>query len=227
MCWRPCAWVLSFPFSSAWRMTCVLLIRRARGGLVAGDDNRAPALMGGQVGWAHFAPSWVFARPGNVAVIRVSFSNRNQVTALQRLAHINSALLIQLAAGMGVAAWRRRGVRVVVPELASVEAPGPLSAAWPGWREFRVVSRAFEDGRCDACRASRPPAVGKSAVPGQPDHVLADHGASRLGAHRGDQSKGNGDQHPSITPNPISPVMAALCFAPCRSDQHRLHRSAQ
>ncbi len=107
-----------------------------------------------------------------MAVIRVPSSNKNKVTALQLLVHINSALLIQLAAGMGVAAWRRRGAHEVVPGLASAEAPLASSAAWPGWREFRVVSRAFEDAAKTQCSFRLEPVDAALLTPFKPGQYL-------------------------------------------------------
>lgn len=59
-------------------------------------------------------------------------------------AYIAGAVLIQLGAGLALALWRRhRDARSsdAVPE-PTVAVP---AGAWPGWRDFRVVRRAFED----------------------------------------------------------------------------------
>ena len=94
------------------------------------------------------------------------------MNALQLLAYINSALLIQLAAGIGVAAWRRSSAHRVRPELAAAEAPRVLSAAWPGWRDFRVVRRAFEDPAKTQCSFYLAPVDGAPLTPFKPGQYL-------------------------------------------------------
>jgi len=72
------------------------------------------------------------------------------VTAGQLLAWIVAALLLQVAAGVGVVLWRRRGTAVGLPALPE-HAASPPSGAWAGWREFRVQSRKFEDAAQSQC----------------------------------------------------------------------------
>lgn len=72
------------------------------------------------------------------------------MTAPQLLTFILAALLAQLAAGIGWTLWRRRGARVA-PFDAADEAPPPTGGAWPGWREFRVAKREYEDRARTQC----------------------------------------------------------------------------
>lgn len=91
------------------------------------------------------------------------------MTALTLLAYISAALLLQLAAGIGLAVWRRRrdGVGVTPP-------PPPPSAdlAWPGWREFRVVRREFEDPGHSQCSFYLEPLDGSPLPPFLPGQFL-------------------------------------------------------
>jgi ferredoxin-NADP reductase len=73
------------------------------------------------------------------------------MTALHLLGYICAALLIQCAAGLGVVLWRRRTSALPTP---SADAPAVIkqpSAAWSGWRDFRVTRRAFEDAAKSQC----------------------------------------------------------------------------
>jgi ferredoxin-NADP reductase len=72
------------------------------------------------------------------------------VTAAQLLAWIATALLLQVAAGIGVALWRRRGTAVGLPAMPE-RLESPPGAAWAGWREFRVRSREYEDPAQSQC----------------------------------------------------------------------------
>jgi len=72
------------------------------------------------------------------------------MTAFQLLTYICAALLLQVAAGIGVGAWRRRApaehVRRLEPAVAAHGA-----GAWSGWRDFRVTRRHFEDAAQSQC----------------------------------------------------------------------------
>lgn len=71
------------------------------------------------------------------------------MTALQLLAYIVAALLIQLALGLGFVVIRwRRAIEIVhdpAVEVASHMVDRSTVGAWSGWREFRVARRVFED----------------------------------------------------------------------------------
>ena len=91
------------------------------------------------------------------------------MTALTLLAYISAALLLQLAAGIGMVVWRRRpGEANVTPT------PTPLSpqTAWPGWREFRVARREFEDPGHSQCSFYLEPLDGAVLPPFLPGQFL-------------------------------------------------------
>ena len=67
------------------------------------------------------------------------------MTAAQLLAWITVALLLQVAAGLGVTVWRRRGLQVLPPVVPAAATTPNSPAAWPGWRAFRVERRQAED----------------------------------------------------------------------------------
>jgi uncharacterized protein len=67
------------------------------------------------------------------------------MTAVELLGLIASALLLQLMAGIGVSVMRRRSATSKVPPATGLEVAASSKSAWAGWREFRVVQRAFED----------------------------------------------------------------------------------
>jgi uncharacterized protein len=73
------------------------------------------------------------------------------MTALHLLGYICAALLLQCTAGLGVVLWRRRASVVPTPNAdapAVIEQP---SAAWSGWRDFRVTRREIEDAAKSQC----------------------------------------------------------------------------
>ena len=73
------------------------------------------------------------------------------MTAWQLLALICAALLLQIAAGISVIVWRRRGPTVAPPPIDEPEVRVPSVGAWSGWRDFRVIRRAFEDVASSQC----------------------------------------------------------------------------
>lgn len=90
------------------------------------------------------------------------------MTAAELLALICAALALQLATGIGWAAWRRRASPAALP--AAVPVATRPDAAWPGWREFRVVRREFEDAAQSQCSFYLEPVDGQplpSFRPGQ------------------------------------------------------------
>lgn len=91
------------------------------------------------------------------------------MTALTLLACIGAALLLQVAAGIGVVVWRRRGA---APVMAPISPPQPAEAAWPGWREFRVTRREFEDDGHSQCSFYLEPVDGLALPPFQPGQFL-------------------------------------------------------
>lgn len=91
------------------------------------------------------------------------------MTALTLLAYISAALLLQVVAGIGVTAWRRRRGG---PGITPVTAPPPADLAWPGWREFRVVRREFEDPARSQCSFYLEPLDGATLPPFLPGQFL-------------------------------------------------------
>lgn len=73
------------------------------------------------------------------------------MTALQLLLIISTALLLQVATGVGVAVWRRRAVAIREPQHVAPAVSFASTGAWPGWRDFRVTRRAFEDAAQSQC----------------------------------------------------------------------------
>jgi ferredoxin-NADP reductase len=75
------------------------------------------------------------------------------VTAAQLLTDITVALLLQLLAGVAVAFWRRPSTAAAPAPAAAEDSAAAASpaGAWPGWRDFRVVRRAFEDAAQTQC----------------------------------------------------------------------------
>jgi ferredoxin-NADP reductase len=97
------------------------------------------------------------------------------MTAAQLLAYIAVALLLQGLAGVAFAVWRRPAT-TGAPAPAGVEevvaAAGSSSAAWAGWRDFRVVRREFEDAAQTQCSFHLQPVDGVPLTPFQPGQYL-------------------------------------------------------
>lgn len=94
------------------------------------------------------------------------------MTALHLLGYICTALLIQCAAGLGVVLWRRRASALPTP---SADAPAVIerpSAAWSGWRDFRVTRRAFEDAAKSQCSFYLQPLDHAPLAPFKPGQYL-------------------------------------------------------
>lgn len=97
------------------------------------------------------------------------------VTALQLLSYITVALLLQVVAGAAFALWRRRataGALAPVGVEEGVASAGLPSGAWSGWRDFRVVRRAFEDVAQTQCSFHLQPVDGAPLQPFQPGQYL-------------------------------------------------------
>ena len=86
------------------------------------------------------------------------------MTALQLLAWICFALLLQLGAGIGIGLWRRRHDRDKPFIPATAVSAKPSSGAWAGWRDFRVKQRTFEDPANSQCSFYLEP-VDQAALP--------------------------------------------------------------
>lgn len=94
------------------------------------------------------------------------------MTAAQLLALISAALLLQLAAGIGWAVWRRRCADVGAHPEAPTETPVKADAAWAGWREFRVAQRVFEDAAKSQCSFYLQPVDGQPLPAFKPGQFL-------------------------------------------------------
>lgn len=106
------------------------------------------------------------------------------MTTLQLLTYIVAALLLQLATGIGVMVWRRRGIEAAAPVARDAEASVASTGAWPGWREFRVARRAFEDRSQTQCSFYLEPVDGSTLAP-----ILPDVGSGLTGQFLLDRSR--------------------------------------
>lgn len=98
------------------------------------------------------------------------------MTALHLLGYITIALLLQIAAGMGVAYFRapdKTQAPALVAKLASgVETLDSTMHAWTGWREFQVTRRVDEDPLKSQCSFYLAPADGLSLPDFKPGQFL-------------------------------------------------------
>ena len=94
------------------------------------------------------------------------------MTAPQLLAWILAALLLQLAAGLAWA-WLQRTRTGTATAAAGAASSIPRSdAAWSGWREFRVVRRAYEDLARTQCSFTLQPTDGQPLPAFKPGQFL-------------------------------------------------------
>ena len=94
------------------------------------------------------------------------------LTTPQLLAWILAALLLQASVGVGVAIWRRpRGAADVEPAAPPAAASGS-HAAWAGTREFRVISRDYEDPAHSQCSFHLQPVDGQPLPEFRPGQFL-------------------------------------------------------
>lgn len=98
------------------------------------------------------------------------------MTALTLLTYIAAALLLQVAAGMGVAFVRTRGQRIGRSEAQierhAEQAAAVPTGAWSGWREFRVLRKVFEDRMRSQCSFYLGPVDGEPLAPFKPGQFL-------------------------------------------------------
>ena len=73
------------------------------------------------------------------------------MTAAQLLGLIVAALLLQLLVGIGISVRRWRAAPVTTSPAAASTASARPDSAWPGWREFRVSQREYEDAAQSQC----------------------------------------------------------------------------
>jgi ferredoxin-NADP reductase len=114
------------------------------------------------------------------------------MTALQLLALIGAALCLQLVAGVCIGVWQKRlpagGLQKFEFQDVAVT-PG----AWPGWRDFRVVRRAFEDAAQSQCSFHLQPVDGVPLPPFQPGQYLT------FAVQVGDVAPGSPSAAPALT----------------------------
>lgn len=94
------------------------------------------------------------------------------MTALDLLAYIGAAMLLQVIAGVGWAVWRRRAVTGSPPVAEVQDIVTATKFAWSGWRDFRVVRRVFEDASKSQCSFYLQPVDGALLEPFQPGQYL-------------------------------------------------------
>lgn len=91
------------------------------------------------------------------------------MTTVELLGLISTALLIQLAVGIGVVLRRRSLAAPMAPAQAGEKTSRP-DLAWQGWRAFRVVQRSLEDAARTQCSFCLQPVDGQplpAFLPGQ------------------------------------------------------------
>jgi hypothetical protein len=94
------------------------------------------------------------------------------MTAAELLGLIAAALLLQLMVGIGVTVQRRRAAPQTPHSNPAANASAPSDSAWAGWREFRVVKRAFEDAAHSQCSFHLQPVDGKPLPAFKPGQFL-------------------------------------------------------
>jgi ferredoxin-NADP reductase len=94
------------------------------------------------------------------------------MTAPELLGLIVSALLLQLAAGIGWAVWRRRSGGADSLQGAATAAIVRSASAWAGWRQFRVLQRRFEDAAQSQCSFYLVPVDGRPLPAFKPGQFL-------------------------------------------------------
>ncbi len=94
------------------------------------------------------------------------------MTVFLLLAYILAALLLQLAAGIAIATWHRRRAGTHPAPAGDDATPRIERGAWPGWREFRVVRREFEDRARTQCSFYLAPVDGTPLPPFIPGQFL-------------------------------------------------------
>ncbi len=92
------------------------------------------------------------------------------MTAPLLLSYIFAAILLQVGGAMTAALWRRR--RSVAGDPVSDGNVVQQSRAWPGWRDFRVAQREYEDAAQTQCSFYLAPVDGKPLPPFMPGQHL-------------------------------------------------------
>ena len=89
------------------------------------------------------------------------------MTAPLLLAYISTAILLQVAAGIGLAAWNWRCDHSAGSGASekTTNLNAKASGAWQGWREFRVARREYEDSGQTQCSFYLEPEDGLPLLP--------------------------------------------------------------
>lgn len=87
------------------------------------------------------------------------------VTAPLLLAYICTAILLQVAAGLGLAVWHWRRYLPAEGGATDETAYPNVPGAWQGWREFRVARREYEDMGKAQCSFYLEPVDGLPLLP--------------------------------------------------------------
>ena len=94
------------------------------------------------------------------------------MTAAELLALICAAIFLELAMGTGWAIWLHRSADSSALPGPPADAPVRSVADWPGWREFRVVQRCFEDSAQSQCSFYLQPLDGQPLPAFKPGQFL-------------------------------------------------------
>ncbi len=94
------------------------------------------------------------------------------MTAIQLLAWITGALLLQLAVGIFVGIRRRREAAPAAPVSTDADRHERPELAWEGWREFRVAQRHLEDAARTQCSFYLQPVDGQPLPAFRPGQFL-------------------------------------------------------
>nr|WP_315491164.1 2Fe-2S iron-sulfur cluster-binding protein [uncultured Rhodoferax sp.] len=94
------------------------------------------------------------------------------MTALHLLLIICAGLLLQVAAGVAVAAWRLKYVAQQAPQSNEQAKRSATGGAWPGWRDFRITGRQFEDASKSQCSFYLQPVDGKLLTDFKPGQYI-------------------------------------------------------
>jgi uncharacterized protein len=114
--------------------------------------------------------------------------NAESMTAPLLLAYIGAAFVAQLAVVIGVVAWRRHHAAAETSPATAGAGPPTSMGAWPGWRDFRVSHREFEDSSNTQCSFYIEPVDGVPLPPFKPGQFLTFSLQVSAGAQDGERA---------------------------------------
>ena len=94
------------------------------------------------------------------------------MTTLQLTSYLLLAWFLQLAGGVVFILWQKRNEPRGAAVIESGSPPPVSTAAWAGWRDFRVVCREFEDTARSQCSFYLEPVDGIALPPHLPGQFL-------------------------------------------------------